>query len=220
MADRILSYGYSVVTMDDAARLDIIDLTSARKAVHALLKRTRAVEKALRDPVFTKKWNDGERARAERRSTQAAEKHKEDWEKQSYRKTPEGKAQLAAQKQIKAELPKDKGEAAVKIAKALDVTKKFGSLYDSIKLGGRSIGDVHYRELDKLRQEGLYEGALCDQILRYARPNNNAAIRDIIKEDVLKGFELAARDAVRKIENEGIETVILGNTAKKWSWKV
>ena len=217
MADRILSYGYSVVTMDQEARLDIIDLSAARKAVKKLLKEARAANRELHDPAFSKKWHEHERARAERRLANNTEESKANWEKLAYRQTPEGKAEIAAQTQLKAELPADPVKKTLRIAKALDVTKHFESLYDVIKVGGRAIGDVHYRELDKLREEGLFEAALCDQILRHARPNNNIAVPDVDSEEKLREFERIARLAVQHVQREGIEKIVSG---QKWSWRV
>jgi hypothetical protein len=217
MADSALRYAFEILSMSPEERLNIIDLTSARKAMKRLATESRLALKAISDPAFKTKWHLAEKSRSEARAKRNQERTKDELDRQAYFQSPEGKAELKAQKKLKAELPKEPGKRAVKIAQALDDSKTLKSFFDTVKISGRAIGDVHYRELHQLRQEGLFEGALCDQILRHARPNTNVTIRQIMNEETLTRYVAVAKEAVKRVEREGVDNIF---GTKKWSWQV
>ncbi len=59
------------------------------------------------------------------------------------------------------------------------------SLYETVKVLGRSIGDIWYHELDAIRGESAFAASLADQIIRCGIPNRPTRVRDFINRKTL-----------------------------------
>lgn len=69
------------------------------------------------------------------------------------------------------------------------------SLFDTIKIGGKPVGNVWYSELSAIRKAGTFEAALAHQILTHAKPSEDIKVRDMINEKVLVKMVAAANEA-------------------------
>jgi hypothetical protein len=68
------------------------------------------------------------------------------------------------------------------VAKVLAV-----SVLDTFKVrDGRSIGDVRYGELDRLRSSNVHEAAVIKLIQKHAQADSNMRVRDVVKPDDLQ----------------------------------
>lgn len=69
------------------------------------------------------------------------------------------------------------------------------SLFDTVKIGGKAVGNVWYSELSAIRKAGTFEAALAHQILSHAKPAEDVKVRDMINERVLVKMVAAANEA-------------------------
>ena len=76
------------------------------------------------------------------------------------------------------------------------------TLFDTLHLGGRPIGEVWYHELEKLRHAGLFEAALVDFLLKHTVPTSPMRIRDMISEKALKNMVVQAEEAAKVIAED------------------
>lgn len=76
----------------------------------------------------------------------------------------------------------------------------FQSVYETVKIGGRSVGKIWYSELESLRNRGAFEAALCQAILHHGKPAKDAQVKDLITEAVLAKFVADANRAVNRVK--------------------
>lgn len=76
--------------------------------------------------------------------------------------------------------------------------KAHQSVYDSVKIGGRAVGSIWHSELVGLRNKGAFEAALCDSILRHAKPSEDRQVHDMISQNQLAAFVAAAKQAAER----------------------
>jgi hypothetical protein len=59
------------------------------------------------------------------------------------------------------------------------------TVYDTVLIQGRRIGDVWYSELEALRAESAFAASLCDQLMRHGRPSAPTRVRDLVSQETL-----------------------------------
>jgi len=104
---------------------------------------------------------------------------------------------IAASSTVVKYTPKSK-EVAKRQAKRRATAKVILSLYDTMKLGTKSVGDVWYSELIAIRSESVFAASLADQIMKHARPSGPARVRDIVNEKTLAKMVARARSDVSR----------------------
>lgn len=121
----------------------------------------------------------------------------------TYLKTPAGRAEIDAKcaarkaradaievQKVAARQKRDKvfvdaDQAWQRLSKLARVGEIFETVYDSVLLGGRPVGDVWYHELHNMRDASLYDAELSRQLLAHARPNAPTQVRDMVSTAVL-----------------------------------
>jgi hypothetical protein len=72
------------------------------------------------------------------------------------------------------------------------------TVYDTVMIQGRRIGDVWYSELEAMRSEGAFAASLCDQLIRHAKPSTPTRVRDLVSQETLAAMvERAKAEAMQ-----------------------
>jgi hypothetical protein len=72
------------------------------------------------------------------------------------------------------------------------------TIYDTVMIQGRRVGDLWYSELEALRSESAFAASLCDQLIRHAKPSTDTRVRDMVSQETLAAMvERAKAEAER-----------------------
>lgn len=67
------------------------------------------------------------------------------------------------------------------------------SLYETVQVSGRPIGDIWYSELHAIKKNGLFEAHICTAILHHGVPCDDKKVRGLIPEKTLASMVRAAQ---------------------------
>ena len=70
-------------------------------------------------------------------------------------------------------------EADERYAQSAAGIARFASLWDDVKISGKSVGDIWYHELDHYGEAGTFEAELCRQLKGVAIPNEPTRCRNL-----------------------------------------
>lgn len=73
-------------------------------------------------------------------------------------------------------------------------------IFETIKVGGKAIGDLWHSELEHLRNKGAFEAALLQAILHHCQPAKDMKVRDLVTPEKLAQFVADANRAVNRVK--------------------
>lgn len=129
--------------------------------------------------------------------------------KRRMKSDPKYAAALQRQKEAGKVFAKEQGArhaAMIKRNKAIakehgryrEIGRMVVSLFDSVMLGGKAVGNVWYSELAAIRKAGTFEASLAHQILCHGSPSKDVKVRDMINEKTLLKMVAAAKEAAER----------------------
>lgn len=85
-------------------------------------------------------------------------------------------------------------------AKMAEIGKAVVCIFETIKVGGKAIGDLWHSELEHLRNKGAFEAALLQAILHHCQPAKDMKVRDLVTPEKLAQFVADANRAVNRVK--------------------
>jgi hypothetical protein len=79
------------------------------------------------------------------------------------------------------------------------------SLYDSVAILNKRVGDIWYSELEAMRSESAFAASLADQLIRYAIPNQPTKVREMVTEQTLERMIKKARREAKFEERTSVK---------------
>lgn len=188
----LLTLGFTYLITDPAKR-DVIkaDRETVKRALSFLSDEAKDL---VGDMIETDAWREEKK------------RHKSKAWRDEMRKTAEENRvrteRLRAQR-ARDDAQRAKTQARMKVTyetnkKLIHIGKAVVSLFDTLKIDGRPIGNIWYSELDAIRRQGAFEAHICQAILRHGKPSKDTKVRDLITEKKLAEFVAAAKGPVRK----------------------
>jgi hypothetical protein len=75
------------------------------------------------------------------------------------------------------------------------------TVYDTVMIQGRRVGDLWYSELEALRSESAFAASLCDQLIRHATPSTPTRVRDLVSQGTLAAMVKRAKAEANQLSS-------------------